>query len=107
MIGLEERVAFLEGRAVEQSNVLAGVRDSMRSLERSVERLELRFDGLERRFDGLELRFDGLERRFDGFERSVSSRFDAMDAKMSRQFTWLSGMLLTGLLGMVGALIAR
>ena len=79
MVGVQERVAFLEGRAVEQSTVLAGVRDAMRS----------------------------LEQRFESLERSVNSRLDAMDAKMSRQFAWLTGMLVTGLLGMVAALLTR
>lgn len=79
MIDVEERVAFLEGRVVEQSNTLGGIREAMASLE------------------------NRLDQRFE----RVDQRFDALDAKLSRQFMWLAGMLLTTLIAVVAALVTR
>jgi ABC-type phosphate transport system auxiliary subunit len=64
---------------VEQSNTLGGIREAMVSLE------------------------NRLQRRFE----RVDQRFDALDAKMSRQFMWLAGMLLTTLVAVVAALVTR
>ena len=64
---------------MEQSNSLGGIREAMASLE------------------------NRLERRFE----RVDQRFDALDAKMSRQFMWLAGMLLTTLVAVVAALVTR
>jgi uncharacterized coiled-coil protein SlyX len=79
VIDVEERVAFLEGRVVEQSNTLGGIREAMASLE------------------------NRLDQRFE----HVDQRFDALDAKLSRQFMWLAGMLLTTLVAVVTALVTR
>lgn len=79
MIDVEERVAFLEGRVVEQSNTLGGIREAMASLE------------------------NRLDQRFE----RVDQRFDALDAKLSRQFMGLAGMLLTTLVAVVTALVTR
>lgn len=64
---------------MEQSNTLGGIREAMVSLE------------------------NRLQRRFE----RVDQRFDALDAKMSRQFMWLAGMLLTTLVAVVAALVTR
>ncbi|MBI3261873.1 MAG: hypothetical protein HYZ58_01835, partial [Acidobacteria bacterium] len=58
MATLEERVAFLEGRVVEHSGALDGVRGAVVSLE---QRLDRRFEALEQRMDR---RFEGVEQRF-------------------------------------------
>jgi len=83
---LEERVSFLEGRVVEQSNRLDGVREAVVSLE---QRFDQRFVSLEQRIVSLE---DRMDRRFDGVDR---------------QFKWLVGLQVTTLVAMVAALLAR
>lgn len=56
------------------------------------------------RVGSLERRMDQLEDRVDkGFTR-VEQRFDIQDARMSRQFHWLVGILLSGMIAMVGVL---
>jgi hypothetical protein len=76
---LEEGVAYLEGQVSEHTNTMLDIRDSVRQLER---RMEARFDVVDRRFEG-------------------------MDDKISRQFTWVVGIQLTTLVAILGALLAR
>ncbi len=97
MAGLEERVAFLEGRVVEHSHMLDGIREAMVHLEH---RLDRRFEQLEQRLDQ---RFAAIDQRFAGIDR----RIDNIDAKMSRQFMWLVGIQVTTLVAIVAALVAR
>ncbi len=101
MINVEERVAFLEGRVVEQSNTLGGIRETMASLEN---RLERRLESLEQ---SLSQRLQALEASVSQRFERVDQRFDALDTKMSRQFMWLAGMLLTTLVAVVAALVTR
>jgi uncharacterized coiled-coil protein SlyX len=82
----EERVAFLEGRVVEHSRMIDGIRDAMVGLEH---RMDRRFEALERRFDAIDRRIDGL------------------DVRISRQFTWIVGLHVTTLAAVVAALLAR
>jgi hypothetical protein len=79
MSTLEERVAYLEGQVSEYTHILVDIRDSIRQLER--------------RFDA---RLDGVDRRTE-----------ALEDKMSRQFSWVVGIQVTTLLAIVGALLAR
>ena len=76
---LEERVAYLEGQVSEHTNTMLDIRESVRQLER---RMEARFDVVDRRFEG-------------------------MDDKISRQFTWVVGIQVTTLVAILGALLAR
>jgi hypothetical protein len=79
MSTLEERVAYLEGQVSEYTHILVDIRDSIRQLER--------------RFDA---RLDGVDRRTE-----------ALEDKMSRQFSWVVGIQVTTLVAIVGALLAR
>ena len=49
-------------------------------------------------------RVGSLERRMDRLEGRIEQRFDIQDARMSRQFHWLVGILLSGMIAMVGVL---
>jgi len=83
---LDERVAFLEGRVVEHSHMLDGIREAIVHLE---QRMDRRFELIEQRFVGIDQRIDNL------------------DAKVSRQFMWLVGIQVTTLVAIVAALVAR
>lgn len=76
---LDARVARVEGHVSELSLRLTGVEDAIRHLE---QRTDARFDAVDR-------------------------RFEALDEKMSRQFTWLVGIQITTLVAIVAALISR
>jgi uncharacterized coiled-coil protein SlyX len=102
---VEERVAYLEGRAEEQGHMVNDLRETVVAFQSDVNR---RFEQVEQRFVHLEermdRRFEQVETRLtDGFSRA-DARFEAMDAKMSRHFVWLAGMLITTLIAMVGTL---
>ncbi len=66
-------------------------------LREAVVRLDERIGSLERRVDSLEHRMDV------GFTK-VDQRFDGLEARMSRQFHWLVGILLTSMIAMLGVL---
>ena len=76
---LEERVSHVEGQVTELSLRLSGVEEAIRHLQ---QRTDARFDAVDR-------------------------RFEALDAKMSRQFVWLVGIIVTTLVAMVGAVLSR
>ncbi|MEQ1759415.1 MAG: hypothetical protein ABL986_13925 [Vicinamibacterales bacterium] len=48
-----------------------------------------------------------LEHRMDAGFESVDRRFGELDQKMSRQFAWLVGIIVTVLVAVVDAMIAR
>ena len=111
MATLEERVAFLEGRVVEHSHMLDGIREAIVHLEQRIDRrLELLEQRMDRRFESLEQRFALIEERFVGIDRrflAIDQRIDNLDAKVSRQFMWLVGIQVTTLVAIVAALVAR
>jgi hypothetical protein len=52
-------------------------------------------------------RLSGVEASIRHLEERSESRFDAMDGKMSRQFTWLVGIQVTTLCAILAALLSR
>ena len=79
MARVEERVAHLEGQMNELSQGLLEVRGAIHHLE---QRIDMRFN-------------------------SIDARFNALDDKMSRQFVWLVGIVVTALVAMMGAVLSR
>jgi hypothetical protein len=69
----------LDCQVNEHTNTMLDIRESVRQLE---PRMEARFDVIDRRFEG-------------------------MDDKISRQFTWVVGIQVTTLVAILGALLAR
>ena len=97
MLDIDERVAFLEGRVEEHSQMVNGIRDALTSLEARMDR-----------------RFEQFETRVDQRFVQVQARIDALDGKVSRQFVWLVGLHVTTLItvmaalfGLVAALLPR
>jgi hypothetical protein len=82
-------MAFLEGRVVEQSRALGGIRDAIVGLE---QRLDRRFAAVDVRFAALEAK---LDQRTGALEARLDERTAALDEKMSRQFTWTVGIQVT------------
>jgi hypothetical protein len=81
---IEERMAFVEGRLVEQSALFSDIRAAMASLD-------LRMD---RRFEQVDARF-----------LQVEARLDQLGADQSKNFRWLVGIQITTLVAVVGALL--
>jgi outer membrane murein-binding lipoprotein Lpp len=125
---LEERVAYLEGKVEELSSGSGQLRQDVHALDQKVDRfreeLSSRIDALDQKVDRfreeLSSRIDALDRKVDRFREELvahilaldqkvdrfreelSSRIDALDQKFSRQFAWLTGILVTALLAMLG-----
>ena len=78
-MAVPERVSVLAGRVGELSQVFEGVQAQIRAFEERV------------------------DRRFEGTDR----RLEALDAKMSRMFTWLVGLHVMTLTAIIGAFLAR
>jgi hypothetical protein len=78
MSRVEERVSHVEGQMNELSQRLSGVEGAIRHLE---QRMDARFETLDR-------------------------RIDAIDAKISRQFVWLVGIMVTVLIAVVGGVLS-
>jgi hypothetical protein len=89
----QERVAVLEGRVAELSQVFDGIQTQLRGFE---ERVDRRFEGVDRRFEGIDRRFDGIDRRLE-----------TLDAKISRFFMWAVGVQVMMWTAVVGAILAR
>jgi hypothetical protein len=100
MATVEERLAFVEGRVQEHSAMINDIREALASLET---RMDRRFEAIDRRFDAIDRRFESVDLRFMG----IDQRLDGIDNKLTRYFTWLIGLYVTGLIAVVAALVAR
>jgi hypothetical protein len=95
VIQMASWVARVEQDMEVQGQIITGLREAVASLDQHVV-------GLDQRVGRLEDRVGRVEDRMDrGFER-VDLRFDALDERMSRQFRWHTGILLSGLIAMMG-----
>jgi len=88
MRSLDERVAYLEGRMEDHTRLTADVRAEMRDLRAE---------------------FRDLRAEFSELRSEVNLRFDRLDQKFDQKFTWLVGMFIALLLGLLGvaAQVAR
>ena len=102
MASVDERVAFLEGRVNEQSQMINGIRDALVSLEQRIDR---RFEGIDRRFESLEQRLSALDKKMDAGLAAMNQRMDAGFAAQDHRFAWLVGMQLTTTAAVVGTLL--
>ena len=81
---LDERVAYLEGRLEEHSANVADMRNDITILRGDVQ---------------------DVRRQIESLDQRLTSHMDALDAKGSRQFTWLVGIQVATLIAIVGALL--
>ena len=71
-----------------------GLREAIVSLEA---RMDRRFEQMDQRFDQ---RFALIDQRFLG----VDQRLDNLDAKISRQFIWLVGLMVSLMIAVIGGM---
>ena len=118
MATVDERVAFLEGRVNEQSQMINGIRDALVSLE---QRMDRRFEGIEQRLTALDQKMDAgfaatnqrmdagfaaMNQRMDAALAATNERMDAGFAAQDHRFAWLVGIQLTTTAAVVGTLLA-
>ena len=118
MAMVDERVAFLEGRVNEQSQMIDGIRDALVSLE---QRMDRRFEGIEQRVNALDQKMDAglaatnqkmdagfaaVNQKMDAGLTAMNQRMDAGFAAQDHRFAWLVGIQLTTTAAVVGTLLA-
>ena len=96
MATVEERLARLEARVEEHSQLFGTMREALLAFEH---RMDVRFDGIERRFDAVDRRFEAIDRRFEVIDR----RFETLDTK----FVWLIGLYVTSVIAFAIAAFSR
>lgn len=101
----EARMAFLEGRVTEQSEMFSGLQEGMSSLVQRMDRFEERMDRLhermDRRFEQVDVRFAQVDTRFLRLE----TRLDQLGGEMSKNFRWIVGIQITTLITVVATLL--
>jgi uncharacterized coiled-coil protein SlyX len=112
---LEERVAYLEGRAEEQSRLGAELREMIAHLDQKVDRfrgeLSAQIQAVDQKVDRfreeLSAQIQAVDQKVDRFRGELSVQVQALDQKMTRYFTWLIGLYVAGLLAIMAALLGR
>lgn len=105
MASIEERVAFVEGRLVEHSEMFSDLRAGLSSLGQRIGHLEQRMD---RRFEQVDARFAQIDARFaqiDARFLQVEARLDRLGGDLSKNFRWIVGIQITTLLTIVATLL--
>ena len=103
MATVEERLARLEARVEEHSQLFGTMREALLAFEH---RMDVRFDGIDRRFDAVDRRFDAVDHRFDAVDRrfeAIDRRFETLDTK----FVWLIGLYVTSVIAFAIAAFTR
>ena len=110
---IEERVAYLEGRMQDHSalwnelrNGVTDLRDDMnrRFGEVRTEFSDLRAD-MNRRFEAVHSEIGDLRTDVNQLRSDVHAEFAMFRSETDRRFLWLTGMLVTGMLGTMGAVV--
>jgi len=94
---LEARVTALEGQTDRQDSAIDGLRAEI-ALMRS--EMATRTDIADVRREMADLR-----REMGDLRTEVNRRIDLLNAKVDRQFVWLTGIMVTGFVTMIGAVI--
>jgi uncharacterized coiled-coil protein SlyX len=109
---IEERLAFVEGRVTEQSQMFADLREAIGSLERRMdhrfEQVDARFAQVDARFAQVDARFAQVDARFaqvDARFLQVEARLDQLGGEMSKNFRWIVGIQITTLITVVATLL--
>lgn len=98
MTTIEERVAYVEGRLAEQSEMFVDLRTGLSNLAGRVDQIE---QSMNRRFDQVDARFVQMEARFAQMDDRIDSRFGRIDA----HFRWIVGVQITTAMTVIAALI--
>lgn len=112
MLSIEQRVKIVEERMADHGQMFMDIRQSLLQFEARVDR---RFEQLEARLTGLDQRFEArlisLEQRFEArlmrLDQKMDGGFAALDRKIDNGFRWTSGIMLTGLIAIVAAILSQ
>ena len=105
---IEQRVKMVEERMADHMRLFAEIKQGLLQFE---ERVDRRFEQVEARLTGLDQKFDSkltsLEQKFDNLGLTLNAALTAQRNEMHGQFRWTAGIILTGLVAIVAAILAR
>ena len=106
---LEERVSALEikfdAQTMNYADLRGAIGDLRHQTDQRFEHVDKRLEQIDRRFIQIDDRFISVERRFIDLEGHMNRRFDTIDQKIDRSFSWLAGMQVAVLVAVAGALV--
>ena len=109
MANLETRVSELEGQAQSHDKALDGLRSEVVELRADLRTgiAQLRSE-MATRTDIADVRREmgDLRREVGDVRSDVNRRIDLLDAKVDRHFVWLTGIMVSGFITVIGALVA-
>jgi phosphoglycerate-specific signal transduction histidine kinase len=97
VLSIEQPVRIVEERMADHSELFKDLRQSLRQFEARVDR----------RFEHVEARLTGLDQKIDGLGHTLGAELVARRRDMGVQFRWMAGIMLTGLVAIVAAILAR
>lgn len=118
MLSIEQRVKIVEERMADHSELFKDIRTGLLQFEARVDRRFEQFEGrVDRRFEQVEARlaamdqkFDarlaGLDQKIDGLGHSLGAELVAQRRDMHAQLRWTAGIMLTGFVAIVAAILA-
>jgi t-SNARE complex subunit (syntaxin) len=90
VLSIEQRVKIVEDRMADHSQLFADMRQGLLQFEARVDR-----------------RFEQVETRLAGLDQKMNTEFAALDRKIDSGVRWTSGIMLTGLIAIVAAILSR
>jgi t-SNARE complex subunit (syntaxin) len=90
VLSIEQRVKIVEDRMADHSQLFADMRQGLLQFEARVDR-----------------RFEQVETRLAGLDQKMDTGFAALDRKIDSGVRWTSGIMLTGLIAIVAAILSR
>lgn len=126
MWSIEQRVKIVEERMADHSQLFADMRQDLRQFE---ERVDRRFEQIEARLAALDQKIDtglaavnqkidtglaAVDQKIDAGFVAVNQRIDAQCTEiaglrraMTMHFRWTAGMMFTGMMAIIAAIIAQ
>ena len=127
---IEQRVKMVEERMADHMRLFAEIKQGLLQFE---ERVDRRFEQIEARLTGLDQKIDaglsevsqkidagllgvnqkidaglsGVNQRIDGLGLTLHAALTTQRNEMHAQFRWTAGIVLTGLVAIVAAILAR
>jgi uncharacterized coiled-coil protein SlyX len=113
---LEERVTHLEGQAQSHDKALDGLRAEVVELRVDLHtgHAQLRSEMAQVRSEMAQMRGEmatrtditDVRREMGDLRGDLTRRIDLLEAKVDRHFVWLTGIMVSGFMSVIGALVA-
>jgi hypothetical protein len=109
---VDRRFEQFEGRVDRRFEQIEARLDAMdQKFDARLLGLDQKIDGLDPKIEGLNQRFDarllGLDQKIDGLGQSLGAELVAQRRDLSAQFRWTSGIMLTGFIAIVAAVLSQ